>query len=116
MTITLGPISFMNNTPWHMLFAMIFMAMLIVSAVSKSPATKAKLKKAMIAVFVLIVISGFYVWTLVPFSLPLLIKTVIGFFMFAALMKIAENPKNKKAWITVAICGAIASPMILLFI
>lgn len=98
LPITLGPVEIMNNSPWHFIFAGIVLALFLVAVFSKNNELKAKLQKVMYVFFGLAVIAGIYIWTIVDFSLPLLVKSVGGFVLFWTMLQLIKNPKSKIFW------------------
>lgn len=96
--LTLGPIQIMNHTPWHFLAGSVVLALFLTAVFSKDDKRIAALRKAMYVVFALTVLSGLYVWTLVDFSWPLLIKSLGGFVLFWTMLQLIKNRTSKLYW------------------
>lgn len=106
-TITVGPVEIMNNSPWHFIFAGIVLVLFLIAVFSKSDELKAKIQKAMYVFFGIAVIAGFYIWTLVDFSFPLLVKTVGGFVLFWTMLQLIKNPKSKLFWVLFVVIATV---------
>lgn len=96
--IVLGPLKIMNHTPWHFLVASVLLVIFFVTTFSDNQELKTKLRKIMYVVFGFTVLTGFYVWTLVDFSLPLLIKSIGGFALFWVMLQLTKDRFNKLYW------------------
>ncbi|SDZ74523.1 hypothetical protein SAMN05660420_00081 [Desulfuromusa kysingii] len=88
----------MNNTPCHFVIASALLALFLWTTFFASESSQPKGLLAMHGLFVLVLISGCYVWTLVPFSLPLLIKSVGGIVLYGVMTQIVKNPKSVLLW------------------
>lgn len=88
----------MNNTPCHFLIAGVLLALFLWTTFFASESSKPKGLLAMHCLFVLVLISGAYVWKLVPFSIPLLIKSVGGIVLYGVMTQIVKNPKSGLYW------------------
>ena len=88
----------MNNTPFHFLIAGVVLALFLTAVFTKNEDTKNKLIQAMKILFVFVVLSGCAVWFMVPFSLPLLVKSLGGFVLFWTMLQIVKEPKNVPFW------------------
>lgn len=89
-------ISIMNNTPIHFGIAGVMIGLFIWATFFAKD--KEKAMNIMKIWFVFVLLSGCYVWTLVDFSIPLLIKSVGGIALFWFLLQIVRNPKSKLFW------------------
>ncbi len=98
--------SLMNNTPVHFIFGIIMVIIFIITTFKlKGPQKKLGLR-AMHIVFVPVFLSGAYIWTIVPFSIPLLIKSVAASIAFFFMTKIAKDPSDLTNWV---VCGTLIS-------
>jgi hypothetical protein len=96
----------MNNTPIHFIFGVIMVITFLIT-VFKLTGSKRKIGlRLMHILFIPVFFSGVYIWTLVPFSLPLLIKSVAATIAFYFMTKIVKEPSNLTNWI---VCGVLIS-------
>ena len=98
MQIDIFGLSIMNNTPVHFLIAGVMLGLFVWAAFFTKDEQQEKAIKIMKGWFVLVLLSGCMVWTLVPFSLPLLIKSVGGVVLFWVMLQIVKNPVSKLFW------------------
>ncbi|ATB69658.1 putative membrane protein [Sulfurospirillum diekertiae] len=90
--------SIMNNTPVHFFLSGIMIGLFVWATFFANEEQKVKAVKIMKVWFALVLLSGCYVWTLVPFSIPLLIKSVGGIFLFWFMLQIVKDPTSKPFW------------------
>ncbi len=98
LQIDIFGLSIMNNTPIHFFLAAIMLGIFIWAAFFTKEAQKPKARKIMMYWFVLVFLSGGAVWTLVDFSIPLLIKSVGGVLLFWVMLEIVKSPVSKLFW------------------
>ena len=98
--------SLMNNTPLHFIFAGILLVAFLVTVFKLNKEERPKGLKVMHILFVPVLLSGIYVWTLVPFSLPLLVKSVGALVLYWLMVRIVRNPPLILNW---ALSGAIVA-------
>ncbi|RNC62968.1 MAG: hypothetical protein AWM53_01797 [Candidatus Dichloromethanomonas elyunquensis] len=114
--ITLGPVQIMNHAPWHFLVASVLLVLFFVATFSDNQDLKTKLRKIMHVVFVFTVLTGCYVWTLVNFSLPLLIKSIGGFALFWVMIQLTKNRSNKLYWGLFVLIAAVGLTLAFVYI
>jgi len=108
--------SLMNNTPIHLIVGIVMVGLLVFGAFFAKEEQKDKVIKMMLAWFVIAFLTGTYVWTLVEFSIPLLIKSVFATIAFVIMIKIVKEPKNMKLWIALVFFMSIGAFMALRYI
>lgn len=96
--------SFMNNTPVHFIVSIILFAVFLITVFKLKEEHRATGLRIMHILFIPVLLSGIYVWTLVPFSIPLLVKSVGATAAYWLMTRIVTNPSNMAAW---AACGAL---------
>jgi len=94
----MGSFAIMNNTPFHFLLGGSTLLLFILNLVSTNPSYQQTLKRALVGMFMLALASGLYVWTLVPFSLPLLTKSIGGIFLFWVMLQLIKSPSSVLFW------------------
>ncbi|MCG1026182.1 MULTISPECIES: hypothetical protein [Dehalobacter] len=114
--IALGPIEIMNHTPWHFLAASVLLVLFFIATFSDDQNLKTKLRKIMYVVFGFAVLTGCYVWTLVDFSLPLLIKSIGGFALFWVMIQLTKNRFNKLYWGLFILIAAVGLTLAFVYI
>lgn len=90
--------SLMNNTPIHFFLVLIMLGLFFWGTFFAKEETKENILKVMKAWFVVVFFSGVYIWTIVDFSIPLLIKSVAATFAFFIMLRLVKNPFNKRLW------------------
>lgn len=96
--------SIMNNTPIHFLFSGALVVVFLFTVFKLKEEQRPKGLKVMNILFIPVLLSGIYVWALVPFSIPLLIKSVGALVVYWLMVRIVKNPSIVINW---AMCGAI---------
>ena len=96
--------SIMNNTPIHFIFAISLFAIFLFTVFKLKEEQRPMGLKIMHILFIPVLLSGIYVWTLVPFSIPLLIKSVGATVAYWFMTRIIANPSTISNWV---LCGAI---------
>ena len=96
--------SIMNNTPIHFIFASALVAVFLFTVFKLQEEQRSKGLVIMHILFIPVLLSGMYVWTLVPFSIPLLIKSVGAMVAYWFMTRIVKNPSTMMNWV---LCGAI---------
>ena len=95
----------MNNTPFHFLAAGLTLVLAGIAAFSADEKRKAQFRLYTQIGFALVVLTGLYIWLIVPFSLPVLVKSLGGLVLFYVILRIIQEPKKPLWWI---LFGAIA--------
>lgn len=112
----MGNFSIMNNTPYHFLIASVMLVVFFIAVFTKNKDLKPKLVTAMKVIFVLLVLSGCYVWLLVPFSIPLLVKSLGGIFLFWVMLQLTKNPKSTLYWVLFVATAAVGLTLAFFYI
>ena len=108
--------SLMNNTPIHLIVGIVMICLLVFGAFFATEEQKDKVIKIMIAWFIIVLLTGVYIWTLVDFSIPLLIKSLFATIAFVIMLKIVKNSKNIKLWIALTGFMSVGAFMALKYI
>ena len=82
--------SLMNNTPIHLIVGIVMICLLVFGAFFATEEQKDKVIKIMIAWFIIVLLTGVYIWTLVDFSIPLLIKSLFATIAFVIMLKLLK--------------------------
>ncbi len=107
LQIDIFGLSIMNNSPMHFLFATVLIVLFIWATFYAKEEEKEKALKMMKICFVFVFISGCVIWTLVDFSIALLIKSVGGVALFWFLFEIFKNPRSKLFWLLAVITAIV---------
>lgn len=99
-------VSLMNNTPIHFIWGVILIITFLFTVFKLTGAKRKIGLRLMHIFFIPVFFSGVYVWTLVPFSIPLLVKSVAATVVFYFMTKIVKEPSNLVNWI---VCGVLVS-------
>jgi hypothetical protein len=86
--------SIMNKTPFHFIAEGALLIIFLWATFLASDTQKSKGLIAMHFLFALVLMAGIYIWTLVPFSFPLLIKSAGGIGLYGIMIQIVKNPKS----------------------
>ena len=103
----MGEFAIMNNTPYHFWLAVLSLGTFAVALFTSDANMKSRLRQILMVLFALQIISGIMVWTIVPFSLALLIKSVGGLFLMWLLLQLINAPSNRTYWILTVLTAVV---------
>lgn len=103
--------SIMNNTPAHFIPAGLLLLTFLWTVFSlKKNEQKDNRSTGLLIMnllFVCVLISGAYIWTLVPFSIPLLIKSVGGIVLYYIMTRIVKNRLIITNWVLMGVIATV---------
>lgn len=103
--------SIMNNTSAHFIPAGILLLTFLwtVFSIKKNEQKDNRPTGLLIMhlLFVCVLLSGAYIWTLVPFSIPLLIKSVGGIVLYYFMTRIVKNRLVITNWVVMGVIATV---------
>lgn len=98
LQIDIFGLSIMNNSFVHFFIAGALLGLFVWATFFTKGEEQAKAVKMMKICFIFVLLSGCMIWTIVDFSIPLLIKSVGGIALFWFLLQIVKEPTSKLFW------------------
>lgn len=112
----MGDFAIMNNTPTHFIASGIGLVIFVAALLTSDDAWKQRLRTWIMIVFALQIITGLFVWTLVPFSLALLTKSLGGLVLMWLLLRLMREPSNRTFWILTVLIAVVGLALAFFYI
>ncbi|MEX1275503.1 MAG: hypothetical protein WEE20_06195 [Bacteroidota bacterium] len=90
--------SIMNNTPFHFIIASITLLVFLGALLVNDSKLKASLTLALKILFVLVLLSGLYILTLVPITAAVIVKSLGGLVLMWAMLELIKTPSQLLYW------------------
>lgn len=108
--------SIMNNTPFHFIIATITLLVFLGAVFTKDETLKKRLVLAMELLFVLVLLTGCYIWTLVPITLAVVVKSLGGIALMLTMVGLTKSPGNKLYWVLFVAIAAVGLTLAFFYI
>ena len=108
--------SIMNNTPTHFILAGLSLAAFLGALLTKNEGMKKNLVLAIKALFVLLLLSGAFIWTIVPITLAVVVKSLGGLALMLTMIELIKEPGSRLYWLLFVIIAAVGLTLAFFFI
>jgi hypothetical protein len=106
----------MNNTPTHFLVAGLTVVTFLAAVFTNNQATKDKLRTALMWLFAIVLLTGLYIWTVVPITAAVIVKSLGGLLLMWTMLQLVKQPRNSAYWILFVAVAAVGLSLAFFFI
>ncbi len=108
--------SIMNNTPAHFLLVAITLLAFMGALFARDKNLKVQLVFALKVLFGLVLLTGLYIWTLVPITWAVIVKSLGGLVLMWTMLELVKTPKRIPYWGVFVVVATIGLTLAFLFI